>query len=217
MPLRSDQNAFAEALHDPEAGVPQDLLGRDGMRSEKRFSVYRNNVTVSLVEALLILPAHLSSGANWNRFPLVRLTNRINQATHKALTSFVQGPFARFVAKAVKWRYVTLATGVAIFLVTIGFIAGGYIKFVFFGTVEADNMIATLKMPLGTPVEQTGKITDRIEKAALQALEEFDSKRPGKPPLMKHMSVTVGAHPMAARGGPVRRIHPGGRQLHGDG
>jgi len=53
MPLRSDQNAFAEALLDPEAGVPQDLLGRDGMRSEKRFSVYRNNVTVSLVEALM--------------------------------------------------------------------------------------------------------------------------------------------------------------------
>ncbi len=53
MPLRSDQNAFAEALLDPEAEIPGDLLGRDGMRSEKRFSVYRNNVTISLVEALM--------------------------------------------------------------------------------------------------------------------------------------------------------------------
>ncbi|MBL7187893.1 MAG: efflux RND transporter permease subunit [Phycisphaerae bacterium] len=169
---------------------------------------------ISLVEALLILPAHLSSDANWNRFVLVRFTNKINQATHRALTWFVFGPFAGFVERAVKWRYVTLATGVAVFLVTIGFVAGGYIKFVFFDVVEADNMIATLKMPLGTPVEQTQEITERIEKAALQALEEFDSKRPGQPSLMKHMSVTVGAHPMAARGGPVQVDLSGGGQSH---
>ena len=173
---------------------------------------------VSLVEALLILPAHLSSKADWNKMflvrYLVRFTDRINQVTHKALNSFVHGPFARFVERAVKWRYATLATGVAIFLVTVGFIAGGYIKFVLFGTVEADNMIATLKMPLGTPVERTREITERIEKAALQALEEFDSKRPGKPSLMKHMSVTVGAHPMATRGGPVQVDLGGAGQSH---
>ena len=169
---------------------------------------------ISLVEALLILPAHLSSEANWNRFVLVRFTNKINQATHRGLTWFVFGPFARFVERAVKWRYVTLATGVAIFLVTIGFIAGGLIKFVFFGTVEADNMIATLKMPLGTPVERTREVTDRIEKAALRALEEFDSKRPGEPSLMKHMSMTVGANPMASRGGPVQVDLGGAGQSH---
>ncbi|MHC4165640.1 MAG: efflux RND transporter permease subunit, partial [Planctomycetota bacterium] len=76
-------------------------------------------LAVSLVEALLILPAHLSSKANWNRFPPVRLTNKINQATHKVLMRFVNGPFARFVERAVRWRYVTLSAGVAIFLVTI--------------------------------------------------------------------------------------------------
>jgi len=169
---------------------------------------------ISLVEALLILPAHLSSKANWNRFPPVRLTNKINQTTHRGLTWFINGPFARFVERAVKWRYVTLAAGIAIFLVTIGFITGGFIKFVFFGTVEADNMIATLKMPLGTPVERTREVTDRIEKAGLQALAEFDSERPGRPSLMKHMSVTVGAHPMASRGGPVQVDLGGGGQSH---
>jgi multidrug efflux pump subunit AcrB len=152
-------------------------------------------LAVSLVEALLILPAHLSSKRSWNKFILVRFTNKINQGTHKVLTWFIYGPFAGFVERAVRWRYVTLATGTAIFIVTIGFIVGGYIKFVFFDVVEADNMIATLKMPQGT---------ERIEKAALQTLEEFDSKRPGEPSLMKHMAVTVGAHPTAARRGAVQ-------------
>jgi multidrug efflux pump subunit AcrB len=137
-------------------------------------------LAVSLVEALLILPAHLSSKRSWNKFILVRFTNKINQGTHKVLTWFIYGPFAGFVERAVRWRYVTLATGTAIFIVTIGFIVGGYIKFVFFDVVEADNMIA------------------------LQTLEEFDSKRPGEPSLMKHMAVTVGAHPTAARRGAVQ-------------
>ena len=171
-------------------------------------------LAVSLVEALLILPAHLSAKGDWNKFILFRFTGKINQGTHKALTWFVFGPFARFVERAVKWRYVTLATGIAVFLVTISFIVGGYIKFVFFDVVEADNMIATLKMPLGTPVEQTKEVTERIEAAALQALEEFDSKRPGKPPLLKHMAVTVGAHPMAGRHGAVQVDIARGAQSH---
>jgi multidrug efflux pump subunit AcrB len=171
-------------------------------------------LAISLVEALLILPAHLSSKRSWNKFFLVRFTNKINQGTHKVLFWFVNGPFARFVERAVKWRYVTLAFGISIFLVTIGFIVGGYIKFVFFDTVEADNMLATLTMPQGTPVEQTKEIIERIEQAALQTFDEFDDKRPGKPSLMKHMAVTVGAHPMAARRGPVQVDIETGAQSH---
>jgi multidrug efflux pump subunit AcrB len=168
----------------------------------------------SLVEALLILPAHLSGKRSWNKFFLVRFTDKINQTTHKILNRFIQGPFAEFVRMAVKWRYVTLACGLAIFLVTVGIIAGGYIKFVFFDTVEADNMVAMLNMPLGTPVEQTREIIDDIEKAAFQTIEEFDSKRPGKPSLLKHISTTVGAQPTTARGGPVSLDSGAGGQSH---
>ncbi|MBN2183034.1 MAG: efflux RND transporter permease subunit [Sedimentisphaerales bacterium] len=168
----------------------------------------------SLVEALLILPAHLSGKRSWNKFILVSFTDKINKVTHRILDWFVQGPFANFVGKAVRWRYVTLASGLAIFLVTIGVIAGGYIKFVFFDAVEADNMIAMLNMPLGTPVEQTREIIDGIERAAFQAIEEFDEKRPGKPSLLKHISTTVGAQPTTARGGPVTVSGGTGGQSH---
>ena len=168
----------------------------------------------SLAEALLILPAHLSGQRSWNKFILVRFTDKVNQVTHKMLNWFVQGPFARFVEKAVKWRYVTLASGIAIFLVTVGIILGGYIKFVFFDAVEADNMLAILNMPLGTPVEKTQEIINEIERAALEAIEEFDGKRPGKPSLLKHISTTIGAQPTMARGGPVTLDAGAGGQSH---
>ena len=171
-------------------------------------------LSVSLVEALLILPAHLSSPRFSKKNIIVRLTDKINNWTDKSLRWFINGPFACFVLKAVKWRYMTLAIGIAIFLITVGFIAGGYIKFVFFDAVEADNMLALLNMPLGTPVEKTTEIIDGIEKAAFQALEEFDRKRPGKPSLLKHLSTTVGAQPALARGGPVTIYAGAGGQSH---
>ncbi len=44
--------AFAPALLDPDLDVPAGIIGPDGNCPPKRFSVYRNNVVVSLLEAL---------------------------------------------------------------------------------------------------------------------------------------------------------------------
>ncbi|WP_299292444.1 DNA-binding domain-containing protein [uncultured Tateyamaria sp.] len=46
------QSQFRAALLDPERSVPEGLVGADGQPTEKRFAVYRNNVTVALTEAL---------------------------------------------------------------------------------------------------------------------------------------------------------------------
>ena len=160
-------------------------------------------LSISLVEALLILPAHLSGGDPARRGLLRRSTDRINLWTDRRLRAFIHGPFARFVERAVRWRYVTLASGIMILLATLGCVAGGYVKFVFIDAVEADNMVAMLSMPQGTPVEQTREIIERIERAALEVIERYDRARPGQPSLMKHISVAVGAQPTMGRGGPV--------------
>jgi hypothetical protein len=46
------QSAFASALLDPARAVPEGLLAPDGSPAGRRFSIYRNNVAVSLTEAL---------------------------------------------------------------------------------------------------------------------------------------------------------------------
>jgi hypothetical protein len=46
------QNDFATALLDADRGVPAGLTSYTARRPEKRFAVYRNNVVVSLIEAL---------------------------------------------------------------------------------------------------------------------------------------------------------------------
>jgi hypothetical protein len=50
--------AFASALVDPESGAPAIVAAPAGKRVIKRYNVYRNNVTVSLIDALAaIYPA----------------------------------------------------------------------------------------------------------------------------------------------------------------
>ncbi len=164
---------------------------------------------VSLVEALLILPAHLSARAFSRKVKIFNQVDRIQIWTERRLEAFVNGRFANFVIRTVKWRYATLAVGCAIFIITIGYIAGGYIKVVFFDPVEADNMVATITMPQGTPVKQTQEIADRIEKAVEQVREEFDAHQSGKASIIKHVATTIGSQPASRGGGPVRGIAVG--------
>jgi hypothetical protein len=52
MPAAVTQRAFHAALLDPGLAPPPGLLGPTGAAANKRFDVYRNNVAVSLKEAL---------------------------------------------------------------------------------------------------------------------------------------------------------------------
>lgn len=168
----------------------------------------------SLIEALLILPAHLSSKRGKPGRGIRRYTDKVNNLTDRSLKWFVNGPFARFVERAVRWRYVTLAVGIAIFLTSIGFVAGGYIKFVFFDAMEADNVIAMLEMPVGTPVEQTRQVATEIETAAFDAISEFDAERGDELSLLKHVATTLGAHATLGHSGPVQVDIGAGAQSH---
>ena len=46
------QAAFKDTILDPTAVVPEGLINPDGQQASKRFDVYRNNVAVSLSDAL---------------------------------------------------------------------------------------------------------------------------------------------------------------------
>lgn len=47
-----DQTAFTQALFNPEAVIPDGLIDPEGRPAGKRFNVYRNNVIVSLLDAM---------------------------------------------------------------------------------------------------------------------------------------------------------------------
>ncbi len=52
MPFNATIDAFAAALGSPSSPPPGDTHGREGVPDARRFSVYRNNVAVSLIGAM---------------------------------------------------------------------------------------------------------------------------------------------------------------------
>src|SRR5690606_6236874 len=92
-------------------------------------------------------------------------------------------------------RYVTLAAAVALLCVTIGLVAGGHVKFVFFPAVDGDNVVATLTMPQGTPFGTTTAAVERLERAALRLREEFAPEDAEGSDPIRHVLSSIGEQP----------------------
>lgn len=109
----------------------------------------------SLVESKLILPAHL---AHMNIKPYnpktANMFQRFRERINLGLNGFIQNLYGPFLLKCVRNRYTTLATFLALFILTIGLFMGGFARFVFFPTVPSDFMIANIEMEAGSSIKQ---------------------------------------------------------------
>ncbi|MGD8268293.1 MAG: efflux RND transporter permease subunit, partial [Desulfobacterales bacterium] len=158
----------------------------------------------SLVESLLILPSHLMHS---RRALALNSTGQMKEKrASRWLKYLVNGPYARLVDFCVRWRYATLALGVAVILLAAGLWQGGWIKFTFMPKVEGDTIRAYITMPVGTPVSQTLQVVSRMEQDALAVFEEYEAQRPEEaPPLLEHIMIQIGRH-SGATGGHLGQI-----------
>jgi len=127
-------------------------------------------LAVSLLEAFFILPAHMS------RVPKPKDGGRRARFNQK-IDDFIHGPYKRFVAFCVHYRYIVIAMSVVTLFLTVATVKSGMIKFRFFPAVESDSIVVSLRMPVGTPVEITQKYVDVINKKGDALIKEYDSKR----------------------------------------
>ena len=152
----------------------------------------------SLIESLFILPAHLAhakidrkkDGDPPRRHTIVTLWQRARNGVADGLLTAVDRYYRPFLEWALQWRYLTIATSVATLFLTIGLVAGGWIKFVFFPPVEGDRVVALLTMPQGTPAEVTETAVRRLEASARQLQREIDGDETGA--AFRHIFATVG-------------------------
>ncbi len=106
---------------------------------------------ISLVESLLILPAHLSGGSEWSVGPL-KLIQRGFTAALEGFTAYIVRPV---VAMAVTFRYATMVLIIAIVFIAATAFSTGFLRFVFFPPTEADRVELTLTMTEGAPFSTT--------------------------------------------------------------
>ena len=136
---------------------------------------------LSLVEALFVLPHHLSTLPDTDHKPsnaVTRFFARVQAWVDLRFKAFVDGPLDRALKFVVAMPYLVVASGVALLILFVAMIPGGLIKFSFFPEIEGDIVVATLEMPSGTTVERTEDVTERIEAAAVRAMARFDTQEP---------------------------------------
>lgn len=170
-------------------------------------------LAMSLVEALIILPAHLSSRPRRWAFisGFISVIESVQKKAQGLLEKLVNGPYRRTLNLTLEWRYATISIAIATLLMVVGLVASGYLKFSLMPKVDADNMVASLTMPQGTPVEVTERILSRIEAAAHEVAAEVEAEDPKTDePFVRHTSLTVGERPSAGGHGPTAKKSLGG-------
>ncbi len=155
----------------------------------------------SLLESKLILPAHLTFVSLTKREPgrwsfISRAWTSFQGLFSGSLEWFVERIYKPWLETFMRWRYLTIATGFAFLLVTVGLAAGGWVKFIYFPGVEGDNVVARVTLPPGTPITVTRDVVARMEQAAKDVSAELSAEFGMlDQPIAEHMFSTVGGQP----------------------
>lgn len=150
---------------------------------------------VSLVECLIVLPAHLNSLPDMQKKrvysnPIKGMLATARKRFYEGLEWLIDYTYRPTIAIALSWRYATLALITAILLVTMGMLQGGLVKFEFFPSVDSTYIVAELEFPEGTPLAVTEQGAARLEQAIMELGDEINT-RSGKP-LVTAMQSSVG-------------------------
>lgn len=127
---------------------------------------------LSWYEALFILPSHLAHVSSAPRTGFTAFLHRNQQAFSRRLTGFIEHRFARFLDLCIRWRYLTVATGLALMLLIFGLVASGRVGFILMPRVESDRSVVTATLPYGSPLARMAEVRDLLVGSAAKVVEE---------------------------------------------
>jgi multidrug efflux pump subunit AcrB len=128
-------------------------------------------------------------GDRKNREELNRFS-RLQRRIADSLETFVTNYYRPILALSLEWRYLTIACFIAFATLMGGMIGAGWVKFSPFPNVPSDFIQVFVKMPEGTPTEQTSKVLQHIGDALDEVIAEDLSA--GLPNPVKHQSEFIG-------------------------
>ena len=165
-------------------------------------------LAVSLVEALIILPAHLAhskalrkqnntpkaglAGAFQKIFSKLRYINRLGDAIMRWLRDTLYSPSLRF---ALQHKFFTFSIFVVFLILTYGSFGGGIIRGAFFPQIASDQVRISLNMPNGTNEKVTDSIISLIEQRAIEVTDQISEEyfgSDGEKQLVKNIIKNVG-------------------------
>ena len=142
-------------------------------------------LVVSLVEALIILPAHLAHSKALSKqrkepktliaksFAQLRVINEFGDRMMQYMRDKIYTPVFEFTLNN---RLLTMSLFIASLFLTIGSIGGGVVRTSFFPSIASDRVQVTLTMPNGTNEKITDSIISLIEEKSKIVEQELNEK-----------------------------------------
>jgi len=151
---------------------------------------------LSLIEAFLILPAHLSDSKRWSMGLLSYLRGKVTTGLNWFVDTIILKMAAFFIAA----RYVFVLIVFSVVFFAFFQVSSGNVKFIFFPQIESDEIRVNLEMPVGTNFVTTKYYTDQITNSFDELGKEYKDENGSD--LYKNIAVSIGLS-FGDRGGPA--------------
>lgn len=143
-------------------------------------------LTLSLVEAFLILPHHLYRS-------LSQTTKNKPDIAFKRIflqhfESFRKNKLGSLVAMAVKWRYAFVGSVIGMLLVSFSLLIVDAVRFVSFPKLDGDTAEARIILPPGSSLSQTQIVVDKLVASAKRVDELMRHEQQNGLPLVEHIT-----------------------------
>ena len=160
-------------------------------------------LSVSLIEALIILPAHIAHSKALDRKKLengeTKKTNKIdvffkkiNKGADTFLVKFRDTYYVPFLKFSLHNKFFIFCLFVASLLISFSALTGGIVKSSFFPRIASDQVKITLNMPQGTNEKITDSLISFIEDKVWMVDAEYTEKPTGKLHIVENIIKRVG-------------------------
>ena len=160
-------------------------------------------LSVSLIEALIILPAHIAHSKALDRKKLengeTKKTNKIdvffkkiNKGADTFLVKFRDTYYVPFLKFSLHNKFFIFCLFVASLLISFSALTGGIVKSSFFPRIASDQVKITLNMPQGTNEKITDSLISFIEDKVWMVDAEYTEKQTGKLHIVENIIKRVG-------------------------
>ncbi len=175
------------------------LDGRMGDMFSEVSTVVILTLLVSLIEALIILPAHIAHSKaladkkdSIKESKLDHFFNTINQYAGQFLGYLRDRLYAPYLKFLLKNKFIGFAIPISLLIISIGVLRGGIVKTSFFPSIASDRVNISLNMPQGTNELITDSIASTIEEAVWLINDDFTEKQTEKLPVIENIIKRIG-------------------------
>jgi len=146
-------------------------------------------LSVSLVEAFLILPHHLSHSLG----KIPEKQHRVRAAINRFVTWVIRHVYGPALDWSVRRPLFPVAAAIMLLLISLGLLLSGRLKFQLFPELDGDFLVAQIELPRGTNLERTRQIVERTEKALKAVDDHFRPMQPNQQRLIRYVSTSFGS------------------------